>query len=215
MVFNLSNGNTVANQFIAELRDRTIQADRMKFRKNLERLGQVMAYEISRRLAYHERAIETPLGKSTMMLLNEEPVLFTVLRAGLPFFQGFLDYFDGADCGFVGAYRREGEQEIVIQLDYVASPGVENRDVILVDPMLATGKSIVRTVDAILKVGKPRHLYIASLVAVQEGIDYIDTNVTDVPYSICTCAIDQQLDERFYIVPGLGDAGDLSFGEKL
>ena len=215
MVFNLSDGNTVANQFIAQLRDRTIQADRMKFRKNLERLGQVMAYEISRRLAYHAQDVETPLGKSTMMLVAEEPVLFTVLRAGLPFFQGFLDYFDRADCGFVGAYRKEGEQEIEIQLDYVASPGVTGRDVILVDPMLATGKSIVRTIDAILEIGKPRHLYIASLVAVQEGIDYINRNVTMVPYTICTCALDLQLDERFYIVPGLGDAGDLSYGAKL
>lgn len=215
MVFNLSEENTVANQFIAQLRDRTVQVDRMKFRKNLERLGQVMAYEISRRLTYHARDVETPLGKSTMMLMEQEPVLFTVLRAGLPFFQGFLDYFDGSDCGFVGAYRKEGGSEITIQLDYVASPGVTGRDVILVDPMLATGKSIARTVDSILEIGKPRHLYIASLVAVQEGVDWITKQVTAVPYSIFTCALDQHLDERFYIVPGLGDAGDLSFGEKL
>jgi uracil phosphoribosyltransferase len=214
MVFNLSKENTVANQFIAQLRDRNIQTDRMKFRKNLERLGQIMAYEISRRLAFRTQDVETPLGKSTMMLIAEEPVLFTVLRAGLPFFQGFLDYFDRADCGFVGAYRKEGGEEIVIQLDYVASPGVTGRDVILVDPMLATGKSIVHAIDAILKVGKPKHVYIASLVAVQEGISYIDRHVT-IPHSICTCALDQQLDERFYIIPGLGDAGDLSFGEKL
>ena len=214
MVFNLSKENTVANQFIAQLRDRTIQTDRMKFRKNLERLGQIMAYEISRRLTYHAQEVETPLGRSKTMLLAEEPVLFTVLRAGLPFFQGFLDYFDEADCGFVGAYRKEGGEEIVIQLDYVASPGVTGRDVIIVDPMLATGKSIVHALDAILKVGKPKHVYIASLVAVQEGIAYIDRHVS-IPHSICTCALDQMLDERFYIVPGLGDAGDLSFGEKL
>ena len=214
MVFNLSKENTVANQFIAQLRDRNIQSDRMKFRKNLERLGQVMAYEISKRLAYHAQDVETPLGKSAMMLIAEEPVLFTVLRAGLPFFQGFLDYFDQADCGFAGAYRKEGGEEIVIQLDYVASPDVTGRDVIIVDPMLATGKSIVHTIDAILKVGKPKHVYIASLVAVQEGISYIDRHVT-ISHSICTCALDQQLDERFYIVPGLGDAGDLSYGEKL
>ncbi|HTF21364.1 MAG TPA: uracil phosphoribosyltransferase [Chryseolinea sp.] len=214
MVFNISEENTVANQFIAQLRDRSIQADRMKFRKNLERLGQIMAYEISRRLTYHAQDVETPLGKATMMLLEKDPVLFTVLRAGLPFFQGFLDYFDRADCGFVGAYRKEGGKEVVIQLDYVASPGVTDRDVIIVDPMLATGKSMVQAIDAILKVGRPRHVYIASLVAVQEGIAYIDRHVS-IPHSICTCALDQRLDERFYIIPGLGDAGDLSFGEKL
>jgi uracil phosphoribosyltransferase len=214
MVFNLSHTNTVANHFIAQLRDRSVQADRMKFRKNLERLGQVMAYELSRQLSYGAQTVETPLGKSTTMLLKEEPVLFTVLRAGLPFFQGFLDYFDRADCGFVGAYRKEGSEEIVIQLDYVASPMVANRDVIIVDPMLATGKSLVHAIDAIVKVGMPRHVYIASLVAVQEGIDHITSHVK-VPHSIFTCALDQQLDERFYIVPGLGDAGDLSFGVKL
>lgn len=214
MVFNLSKENSVANQFIAQLRDRSIQADRMKFRKNLERLGQIMAYEISRSLTYHAQEVQTPLGASTMKLLAAEPVLFTVLRAGLPFFQGFLDYFDRADCGFVGAYRKEGGEEIVIQLDYVASPDVTGRDVIIVDPMLATGKSIVHAVDAILKVGNPKHVYIASLVAVPEGISHIERHVT-IPHSICTCALDQRLDERFYIVPGLGDAGDLSFGEKL
>ncbi|MGC3948411.1 MAG: uracil phosphoribosyltransferase [Chryseolinea sp.] len=214
MVFNLSKGNTVANHFIAQLRDRSVQADRMKFRKNLERLGQVMAYELSRRLEYEAQTVETPLGSSTTMLLREEPVLFTVLRAGLPFFQGFLDYFDRADCGFIGAYRKEGGEEIVIQLDYVASPTVANRDVIIVDPMLATGKSLANAIEAIVKVGMPRHIYIASLVAVQQGIDHIASHVK-VPHSIFTCALDQQLDERFYIVPGLGDAGDLSFGIKL
>ena len=214
MVFNLSTGNTVANHFIAQLRDRSVQADRMKFRKNHERLRQVMAYELSKKLEYDAQTIETPLGKSTTMLLKTEPVLFTVLRAGLPFFQGFLDYYDRADCGFIGAYRREGSDEIVIQLDYVASPTVTGKDVILVDPMLATGKSLVRAIDAILEVGLPRHIYIASLVAVQEGVNHIERHVT-VPHSIFTCAVDQQLDERFYIVPGLGDAGDLSFGVKL
>ena len=214
MVFNLSNRNTVANHFIAQLRDRSVQADRMKFRKNLERLGQVMAYELSRELTYHQQTIETPLGTSTTMLLREEPVLFTVLRAGLPFFQGFLDYFDRADCGFVGAYRKEGDEEVVIQLDYLAAPTVSDRDVILVDPMLATGKSIVHAIDAILKTGNPRHVYIVSLVAVQQGIDHIKRHVS-VAHSFFTCALDQALDERFYIVPGLGDAGDLSFGVKL
>lgn len=214
MVFNLSEENSVANEFVAQLRDRGIQADRMKFRKNLERLGQIMAYEISRRLPYTPTDVDTPLGKTSTMLMRDRPVLFTVLRAGLPYFQGFLDYFDQSDCGFIGAYRREGGDELVINLDYVASPVVEDKDVILVDPMLATGKSIVRSIEAILRAGMPRHIYVASLVAVEEGINHIMRHVS-APYSIWTCAIDQQLDERFYIVPGLGDAGDLSFGEKL
>lgn len=214
MVFNLSNKNTIANVFIAQLRDKDVQKDRMRFRRNLERLGQILAYEISQRLPYEEREVETPLATSTMMLIKEQPVLFTVLRAGLPFFQGFLDYFDGSDCGFIGAYRKEGGQEMVVHLDYVASPSVTDRDIILVDPMLATGKSVVHSIDAILKTGMPRHIYIASLVAVPEGIDYIRSRVS-VPYSISTCALDEKLDERFYILPGLGDAGDLSFGVKL
>lgn len=214
MVFNLSAENTVANQFIAQLRDKDIQSDRMKFRKNLERLGQIMAYELSRKLEYTPRQVETPLGTSSMMVNSEEPVLFTVLRAGLPFFQGFLDYFDRADCGFIGAYRKEGGEEIVIQLDYVASPQVMGKDVILIDPMLATGRSVVHAVEAILKRGMPRHIHIVGLVAVEEGIRHINRHIA-VPHSISICTLDQRLDERFYIVPGLGDAGDLSYGEKL
>lgn len=213
MVFNLSDENTVANHFIAQLRDTGIQADRMKFRKNLERLGQIMAYEISRNFAYCSRVIDTPLGKSAIMMMEEEPVLLTVLRAGLPFFQGFLDFYDRADCGFVGAYRQEGGHEVIVQLDYVATPHVAGRDIILIDPMLATGKSIVRAIDAIAGAGVPRHVFIASLVAVQTGIDYIHQHVK-VPHSIWTCSVDERLDEQFYIVPGLGDAGDLSFGVK-
>src|SRR4051794_7070598 len=191
MVFNLSEVNTIANQFIAELRDRGVQQDRMKFRKNLERLGQIMAYELSRRLSYQLQEVETPLGKSSAMLISEQPVLFTVLRAGLPFFQGFLDYYDTADCGFVGAYRKEGGEEIVIQLDYVAAPQVKDKDVILIDPMLATGKSVVQATNANLKVGMPRHLHIVSLVAVEEGIRHIERHVA-IPHSVYTCAVDQR-----------------------
>lgn len=214
MVFNLSAHDTIANAFLAELRDRTVQPDRMRFRKNLERLGQIMAYEVSRRLSYRPRDVETPLGLSRAMLPAEEPVLFTVLRAGLPFFQGFLDFFDRADCGFIGAFRREGGEELTVQLDYTASPPVTGKSVIVLDPMLATGKSVVRAVNAILKHGSPMHLHLVSVVAVQEGIDYVNRHI-EVPFTLSTCTIDQRLDERFYIVPGLGDAGDLSFGEKL
>jgi len=214
MIFNLSAQNTIGNQFIAELRDRDIQLDRAKFRKNMKRLGQLMAYEISKRLNFKDEIIQTPLGKTSIQLISKYPVLLTVMRAGLPYFDGFLDFFDQSDCGFMGAYRQEGSEEIVIHLDYVATPNVNDRDVIVVDPMLATGKSFVRSIQALLKHGTPSHIYVASLVASPEGIHFLKENL-NVPFSIYTCAVDENLNDQFYIVPGLGDAGDLSFGMKL
>ncbi len=215
MIFNLSDNDSVANQFMAELRSLDVQSDRLRFRRNLQRLGQVMAYEVSKYLHYASRDVVTPLGHSSTRLLTEQPVLFTIMRAGLPFFQGFLDYFDSSDCGFIGAYRCEDSDDVTIQLDYVASPRVEGRPVIVIDPMLATGRSVVRSVDAIIaKHGVPRHLYIAALVSVPEGINRVSDSIK-IPHSVFTCALDERLDERFYIVPGLGDAGDLSFGQKL
>ena len=214
MIFNLSAQNTIGNQFIAELRDRDIQLDRAKFRKNMKRLGQLMAYEISKRLNFKDEIIQTPLGKTSIQLLSKYPVLLTVMRAGLPYFDGFLDFFDQSDCGFMGAYRQEGSEEIVIHLDYVATPNVNDREVIVVDPMLATGKSFVRSIQALLKHGTPSHIYVASLVASPEGIHFLKENL-NVPFSIYTCAVDENLNHQFYIVPGLGDAGDLSFGMKL
>ena len=215
MLFNLSEQNSIANQFISELREVNIQNDRRRFLKNVERLGQIMAYEISKKFAYIKTAVETPLGTSNISVIKDEPVLITVMRAGLPYFQGFLDFFDNSDCGFIGAYRREdGQDDVVINLEYMATPLVENRQVILIDPMLATGHSFVRSIDALLKRGRPSHIYVASLVSVQDGISYISTKVTT-PHSIWTCAIDEKLNEQFYIVPGLGDAGDLCFGPKV
>jgi uracil phosphoribosyltransferase len=214
MIFNLSAQNTIGNQFIAELRDRNIQLDRAKFRKNMKRLGQLMAYEISKRLNFKDEIIQTPLGQTSIQLFSEYPVLLTVMRAGLPYFDGFLDFFDQSDCGFIGAYRQEGSEEIVIHLDYVATPNVNDREVIVVDPMLATGKSFVRSIQALLKHGTPSHIYVASLVASPEGIRFLKENL-NVPFSIYTCAVDENLNHQFYIVPGLGDAGDLSFGMKL
>ena len=214
MIFNLSAQNTIGNQFIAELRDRDIQLDRAKFRKNMKRLGQLMAYEISKRLNFKDEIIQTPLGQTSIQLFSKYPVLLTVMRAGLPYFDGFLDFFDQSDCGFIGAYRQEGSEDIVIQLDYVATPDVHDREVIVVDPMLATGKSFVRSIQALLKHGTPSHIYVASLVASPEGIHFLKENL-NVPFSIYTCAVDENLNHQFYIVPGLGDAGDLSFGVKL
>ena len=214
MIFNLSAQNTIGNQFISELRNKDIQLDRARFRKNMKRLGQLMAYEISKRLNFKDETIQTPLGTTSIQLLSKYPVLLTVMRAGLPYFDGFLDFFDQSDCGFMGAYRQENSNDIVIHLDYVATPDVNDREVIVVDPMLATGKSFVRSIQALLKHGTPSHIYVASLVASPEGIHFLKENL-DIPFSIYTCAVDENLNHQFYIVPGLGDAGDLSFGIKL
>jgi uracil phosphoribosyltransferase len=214
MVFNLSEQNSLANQFLMELRDRSIQQDRMRFRRNLERLGEVMAYEISKRLHYTTKVVETPIAKSRINILRDQPLLVTVLRAGIPFFQGFLNFYDHADSGFIGAYRRESVREVSVKLDYITSPATGGREVILIDPMLATGKSLMDSVNNLIKRGKPEHVYIASLIAAPEGIKYL-TEQMPVPYSIWTYAIDEKLNDQFYIVPGLGDAGDLSFGSKL
>ena len=214
MIFNLSAQNTIANQFISELRDKEVQLDRARFRRNMKRLGQLMAYEISKNLEFKDHEIETPMGKCRAQLLSKPPVLLTVMRAGLPYFDGFLDFFDQSDCGFIGAYRQEGSEDLVIHLDYVAAPNLNGRELIIADPMLAIGKSFVRSIQAILKHGSPSHIYIASLVAAPEGIQYVKANIT-VPFSIYTCAVDESLNHQFYIVPGLGDAGDLSFGVKL
>jgi uracil phosphoribosyltransferase len=215
MVFNLSEQNSVANHFLAELRDKSIQQDRMRFRKNLERLGEIMAYEISKTLQYSTQTIETPLGKSRINNLKQQPVLVTILRAGLPYFQGFLNLFDKADAGFVGAFRQEGStEELSIRLNYITSPEIKGKIVILIDPMLATGRSVIDSVKHLLKRGKPEHIHIVALVAAPEGIRYLAEEMNE-KYSLWTCAIDESLNHQYYIVPGLGDAGDLSFGEKL
>ena len=214
MTFILNQTHSIANYMLLELRDRAIQQHTSRFRKNVEKLGSLMAYEISKKLGYHSVKVQTPLGVSDIQVLNQQPVLITVLRAGLPYFQGFLDVFDQADCGFIGAFRKEGSSEIEINLNYIATPSLEGRDVILIDPMLATGKSFMKSVDAMLAYGKPAHLYIAALVAAPEGLAYLKENLS-VPHSIWTCALDEKLNEHFYIVPGLGDAGDLCYGEKI
>lgn len=213
MLFNLSSANSIANHFLRALRDPILQKDRTRFRNNVEKLGEIMAYEISKKLPYEPALVQTPLGKTSSHFLKEKPVLITVLRAGLPYFNGFQHYFEESDCGFIGAYRKE-EDEITVQLDYLATPGLQNRIVILIDPMLATGKSFVRSVDALLKHGKPSHIHIASLVASPQGIQFVADHLK-VNYSIWTFAQDETLNQQSYIVPGLGDAGDLCFGEKL
>jgi uracil phosphoribosyltransferase len=210
----LGDQHSIAKQFLNEIRDKDKQQERMRFRKNMERMGEIMAYEISKKLEYTDCLVNTPLAPLKSKQLKEQPVIITVLRAGLVYFQGFLNYFDQSDCGFIGAYRKEGGDEIKINLEYLATPSLEGREVILVDPMLATGNSFVRSVNALLPRGTPSHLHIASLIASPQGVKYVEENIA-LPYTLWTFAVDEKLDHRFYIVPGLGDAGDLSFGEKI
>lgn len=210
----LGDQHSIANQFLNQIRDKHMQQDRMRFRKNMERMGEIMAYEISRNLEYTECLVSSPLATLKSVQLRSQPIIITVLRAGLVYFQGFVNYFDEADAGFIGAYRKEGGDEIKVNLEYLATPSLAGREVILVDPMLATGKSMVRSVAALLDHGLPSHLHIAALIASPEGVKYVQENL-EVPNTLWTFAVDEKLDSHFYIVPGLGDAGDLSFGEKL
>ena len=212
-VFVLSDSASIASQFLSELRDVSVQRDRMRFRRNMERLGQVLAYELSRKLAYQSDSVKTPLGTCATDKLTEQPVLITILRAGIPFYQGVLSYFDHADSGFIGAYRNEAGTELSVNIDYLSIPSIENRTVILIDPMLATGKSVVDAQRLLLKKGKPSHLHILSVVAAPEGISLLKKEL-EPPCSLWTCAVDEKLNSQFYIVPGLGDAGDLSYGVK-
>lgn len=215
-MFILSDTPNIANQFISELRDIDIQKDRMRFRYNLERLGAIMAYEISKTLTYKNIEIQTPLSKTYAYIPQKDLVLFSILRASLPFFQGFLNVFDGAESGFIGAYRAESSHDgnIQINLDYYSSPSIADKTIILADPMLATGKSFVRAIDKILTYGTPARIHIVSLFAAPEGIQYLKNNLK-FPYDLWLGTIDEHLNELSYIVPGCGDAGNLAFGEKL
>ncbi len=214
-MFVLNQQNTIASQFIADLRNVHIQTDRLRFRKNMERLGEILAYEISKTLDYKEVSVQTPLASIKVAQLIDQPVLIGILRAALPFYQGFLNYFDDADSGFIGAYRKPEEAlEIEIDLLYKAAPSITGKDVILIDPMLATGKSIFASVKQLLENGNPKMIHIAGLIAAPEGVQYLQQNI-DVPFKLWLGALDQKLNDRSYIVPGLGDAGDLCFGDKI
>lgn len=213
-MFILAKENSIANNILIELRDKHIQKDRAKFRSNIERLGSLLAYEISKSLSYESMEIQTPLGVKKQNGLLEYPNLVCVMRAGMPFFQGFLNVFDKSDCGFLGAYRSTSgnKDEIQIEASYFTKPNLDNKDLIIVDPMLATGKSFVQAVKGIRENFKPKSIHIAALVASIDGIEYIKQNIES---EIWTVDMDDQLNEHAYIVPGLGDAGDLSFGEKI
>lgn len=213
-VINLSDNNSLLHQFVSELRDVNLQKDRMRFRKNIERIGQIMAYEISKRLAWKEVEITTPLGTHISRQLAEQPVLATILRAGLSMHNGLLNFFDEADCAFISAYRKHhDEHNFEIVVEYLASPDLTDRTVLLIDPMLATGQSIDLTYRALLKSGTPKQLHVVSLIASKPGVDYLRQRLDG--HTLWIAALDDELNEHGYIVPGLGDAGDLSFGEKL
>jgi uracil phosphoribosyltransferase len=206
---------SVANHFLADLRDVHVQKDSMRFRKNLERVGEILAYEISKNMDYVTRSITTPLAGSETKLLKEQPVLVCILRAGLPFYQGFLNFFDEAENAFIGAYRSKTDKnhDFEIEMHYATSPSIEGKTVILIDPMLATGKSLVKTYESLLKVGKPARLHVACVLASQAGVDFISKELPK--HELWLGALDKDLNDKFYIVPGLGDAGDLAFGAKL
>ncbi len=216
MVRNLGEKNTVFNQFIAEIRDKEVQKDRMRFRRNLERIGESFAYEISKYLEYEDRDVETPLGIKKMQLIKEFPVLATVLRAGLPMHQGLLNIFDRSDNAYISAYRKhELDGSFVVEVEYVSCPELDDRLLIISDPMLATGQSMVLTYNELIRIGKPKHTHIACAIASSEGVEYLKKYLPMGDVSIWVGAIDDELTAQSYIVPGLGDAGDLAFGSKL
>lgn len=214
MIFNLSEHNTIANRFLAELRDVDIQQDRMRFRRNLERIGEILAYEISKTLAYESYEVETQLGVADTRLPAQRVVLATILRAGLPFHQGLLNYFDSADNAFISAYRRHHKDgTFEIQLDYVSTPDLNDCVLILCDPMLATGASLNLAIQQLMHYGTPEAIHVATVIASAEGLEAVKKHSPNV--SIWMGALDDELTAKSYIVPGLGDAGDLAYGAKL
>lgn len=216
MVHILSQQHSIFNQFIAELRDTSIQGDSMRFRKNLERIGEIIGYEISKSLEYESRETTTPLGIAQTSHLKAQPVIATILRAGLPMHLGVLNYFDKADNAFISAYRRHHKDNTFdIHVEYVSSPSIDDKVLIMCDPMIATGSSIVLAYKAILAKGMPKHVHIVSAISSKQGVDYVLANMPTQNFTIWCGAVDEELTAHSYIVPGLGDAGDLAFGEKI
>lgn len=216
MIHILSKGNSIFNKFIAQIRDREVQRDSMRFRRNMERIGEVMSYEISRSLNYKTHVVETPLGEASIEMISDKIVLATILRAGLPLHQGFLNYFDDAESAFVSAYRKSSKDgSFKVKVEYISNCNLEGKTLILVDPMLATGTSLVLAYEALIaKGGEPEHTHIASVIASEQGVDYVTRHLPSRKTTLWLGAVDAELTSRSYIVPGIGDAGDLAFGEK-
>lgn len=217
-IINLSEQNTVVNRYLAEIRDEKYQQNRLLFRNNIERIGMCMAYEISRQLNYETIKVTTPLGEAEVSVPADELIVATVLRAGLPFHQGFLNVFDHASCAFISAfrmYKNREHTEVGVHTEYLASPSVEGKTLLIVDPMLATGGSMAAAYEAFLKTGTPKNVHIACVIGTDEGIDVVRQAVGEADVTVWCAAIDPGMNERKYIVPGFGDCGDLCYGEKL
>lgn len=215
-VHHLLEKNSIANTFISQLRDINLQTDRMRFRRNIERLGEIMGYELSKNFNFSEKEVQTPLGQAKIQLPQEELVICSILRAGLPLHTGLLNYFDAADNSFISAYRHHpnNDEEFEILVEYLASPSLEGKTLILADPMLATGRSFVNVLKALEKMGTPKVIHLVSVIGATEGIEYLQTVFPENSH-LWIATIDEKLNERGYIVPGLGDAGDLCFGSKM
>ena len=213
----LNRRNTVLNKFIAQIRDKEVQKDSMRFRRNLERIGEITAYEISKTLGYTPRTVETPLGEAVVQTIDDRIVVATILRAGLPYHQGFLNYFDDAQNAFVSAYRKSTKDgKFTVKVEYISCGDLEGKTLLLVDPMLATGSSLVLAYQALCeRGGVPAHTHVAAVIASEQGIDYVQRNMPKQTTTVWAAAVDEELTSRSYIVPGIGDAGDLAFGEKI
>ena len=215
-VIEVGTKNTIINNYIAELRNVEVQGDRMRFRRNLERIGELMAYEISKTLDYETVSVTTPLGEKEMNIIVDQPVLATIMRAGLPFHQGFLNIFDKADNAFIAAYRKyDKNEDFEIRIEYYSAANIDGRVLMLVDPMLATGSSLVQCLDGLLHDEmKPSKLHLVAVIASAEGVDYVKKKLSKYDATLWIGNIDDELTAKAYIVPGLGDAGDLAYGEK-
>lgn len=214
-IVNLGDTNSILNKFVAELRDVDIQKDSLRFRRNVERMGEIMAYEISKEFHYSTKDIQSPLGIAPMNTPDDQIVISTILRAGLPFHQGFLRYLDNAENAFVSAYRKYKDRlNFDIHIEYIASPRLTGKTLIISDPMLATGSSMELAYEALLTKGVPGHVHVASIISSKQALEYLQKKMPDDKTTIWIAALDNDLDDHSYIVPGLGDAGDLAFGEK-
>ncbi|MDD2961089.1 MAG: uracil phosphoribosyltransferase [Muribaculaceae bacterium] len=214
-IINFDKENSLISQFMLELRDEKIQKDRLKFRKNLERIGEIMAYEISKRISYEKVEVKTCLGTANCNKIGEKIVIGTILRAGLPFHQGFLNYIDDAENAFVSAYRKFKEKDhFNIHIEYIASPRLDDKTLILVDPMLATGASMELSYEALLTKGHPGRIHLAAVIASRQAVEFIEKHFPADRTTLWVGVVDDEINEHSYIIPGLGDAGDLAFGEK-
>lgn len=216
IVHHFGEGNSLLNQFIAEIRDVEIQKDAMRFRRNIERIGEILSYELSKALNYQGKVVKTPFGSKEMSLPADKLVLCSVLRAGLPLHQGMLNYFDGAENAFISAYRhhRGDEDAFEVIVKYFAAPSLTDKTLVLTDPMLATGKTLENVLNSLKEHGEPKQIHILSVIGSKVGIEHIK-NVFPENTHLWIAAIDEKLNNRGYILPGIGDAGDLAFGEKL